>query len=205
MYYDICLSWGESSLEFLKMCFSVVSRRKRLLVVFSWLFFGFMVFGALLASSGLVEVLPWPFEVFSLDVSNALVMALWIFSFNLVLSSFILLTASGAAFFVFPISFLLFRALLWGVLLSELPTPVFLVVIPTLVLEGEGYVFAATAGFGLGLSWFKPEWMFRGENFSRIEAFKRALREFVCLYAFVVMLLFVAAIVETATIVNVLF
>lgn len=191
---------GEVSLGFLRMCFSVVSRRKRLLVVFNWLFFGFMVFGALLASSGLVEVVPWSSEVFGLDVSDTLVMALWIFLFNLVLSGFILLTASGAAFFVFPICFLLFRALLWGVLLSGLPTPMFFVVIPTLVLEGEGYVFAAVAGFGLGMSWFKPDWMFRGENFSRIEAFKRALRECGYLYVFVVIFLFVAAVVETVTI-----
>jgi uncharacterized membrane protein SpoIIM required for sporulation len=134
-------------------------------------------------------------------VDNALLSLLWIFLFNLALSGFLLLTASGVVFFVLPVCFLLFRALFWGVFLSGLPNPLFLLVIPTLVLEGEGYVLAAVAGLGLGLSWLKPELMFREGNLSRLEAFRKALRECAHVYVFVVILLFLAAVVETAALI----
>ena len=189
-------------LEFFGTCFSVVSRRRWFVVVFSWLFFGFLIIGAVLASLGLGKLFFWPLsEPSNLEIDNAFVMALWIFLFNLVLSGFLLLTASGAVFFVFPLCFLLARALFWGVFLSGLPMPLFLVVIPTLVLEGEGYVFAAAAGLGLGLSWLKPKWLFEGESISRMEAFKKSFRECAYFYVFVVLLLLVAAIVETVTLI----
>ena len=172
------------------------------MVVFSWLFFGFLIIGAVLASLGLGKLFFWPLnEPSSLEIGNAFVMFLWIFLFNLALSGFLLLTASGVAFFGLPIFFLLLRAFLWGVFLAGLPMPLFLFVFPTVILEGVGYVLAGVAGLGLGVSWFKPKWMFKGKSLSRLEAFKKAVRECMYIYVLVVIFLLVAAIVETATLV----
>jgi uncharacterized membrane protein SpoIIM required for sporulation len=61
-------------------------------------------------------------------------------------------------------------------------------------------VVAGVAGINLGLSWLKPSWAHKKEVSSRLEAFKMALKECGYLYILVAMLLFAAAIVETATI-----
>jgi len=123
-----------------------------------------------------------------------------IFVLNLVLSAFIVVTLPGMLFFPLSAVFLAYRAVLWGLLLYPLPSWLFLAVLPTLILEGGAYVFAAVAGTVVGLSWVKPSWMFRGEELSRREALKTALKEGKTLYKTVVLLLLVAAIVETATI-----
>jgi len=89
---------------------------------------------------------------------------------------------------------------LWGVLLNGLLTSQFLAAFPTLILEGEGYVLAALAGVNLGLSLLKPEWAYKGEGLSRLEAVKRALKDCAYTYVLVAIFLFVAAVVETVTI-----
>jgi hypothetical protein len=198
-------SYSHKSLrDFLGACFSVVSRRRSFLMVLSWLFFIVLIIGVVLSSTGLVEISPSPFsEPFTLTADNVVVLFLFIFFSNLLLSGFLLLTASGMLFFALPAGLLFFRALLWGVFLAQLSTYRFLTAFPTLVLEGEGYVFAAIAGVELGLSWLKPGWMFRGESLSRLEAFKLAARESARLYVFVTLLLLAAATVETITIFSV--
>jgi len=189
-------------LEFFRSCLSILEKRKWFVVVFNWLFFGFLIIGAFLSSFGLVRVVPWPFgDALVYEQGNALFAFLRIFLFNLFFSGFLLLTASGALFFVLPVCFLLFRAFLWGALFSGLPSPSFLFVLPTLILEGEGYVLAAVAGLELGLSWVKPRWMFGEESLSGVEAFEKALRECAYFYVFVVLLLLATAIVETATLI----
>jgi hypothetical protein len=50
------------------------------------------------------------------------------------------------------------------------------------------------------LAWLKPGWMYEGERFSRLEAFKAALREALYLYVWVGMFLLVSALVEAMTI-----
>lgn len=124
-----------------------------------------------------------------------------IFFFNLFLSAFLFITLSGVAFFVLPVFSLLVRGTLWGLLLNQQPTSMFLASLPTLVLEGEGYVIASVSGIILGLSWLKPKWVFRGKEFSRSEGLKAALKESAYLYFFVATLLLTAAIVEAATII----
>jgi uncharacterized membrane protein SpoIIM required for sporulation len=124
-----------------------------------------------------------------------------IFVFNFVLSAIIVVTLPGIVFFPLSAGFLLFRAVLWGLLLYGLPNWLFLAVLPTLVLEGEAYVFAGVAGAVVGVSWVRPKILYREGNLSGVEAFKKALRECLRLYFFVAVLLFVAAIVETATII----
>jgi len=103
-------------------------------------------------------------------------------------------------FFLFPMVVMVWRAWFWGSLLSQLSTFSFLTVLPTLILEGEGFVFASVTGIILGLSWLKPTVVFGSEGFSRVEAFKEAWRETVRLYVVVALLLFIAALVEAVTI-----
>ncbi len=163
--------------------------------IFAALLLAQFLFGPMLYESALVEVpevlvgVDWP------------IMLAVIFLFNLALSGFLVVTLPGLVFFPLSAATLVYRAFLWGLLLSHLPTPLFLAVLPTLILEGEAYVFAGVAGVVLGLSWLKPGWAYE-KGVSRSEAFKRALRECGRLYLVVAIVLLVAAIVETATIVS---
>jgi hypothetical protein len=111
-----------------------------------------------------------------------------------VVSAFVVVTVPGILFFPFSAAALAFRAILWGLLLYPLPSDYFLAALPTLILEGEAYVLAATAGTVTGFSWLKPE-----TGFSRWEALKKGLKECAQLYIPVSLLLFIAAIVESAT------
>jgi len=190
--------------NFWRSLFSVVWRRVWFLIVLNWLFFGFIVVGGLLVQAGVVEVYAWPFgEVFPVEAADPLFLVGFIFVFNLVLSGFVLVTLTGFAFFGLSLFFLCLRAFLWGTLLSGLSTPLFLVALPTLILEGEGYVLAALAGVVLGISWLKPNWVFReaDEDLSRSEAVKRTLKECARIYVLAALILLIAAVVETATVV----
>jgi len=64
-----------------------------------------------------------------------------------------------------------------------------------------GYVLAALAGVILGLSWLKPRSVYPGAELSRYEAVRRASRECMRIYVLVVLVLFIAAVVETVTLV----
>lgn len=186
---------------------SVVSRRVLFFMVLNWLFFGSIVVGALLGQSGYVRVFEWPIgeEKFQLETGNIVVLIVTIFLFNLFLSGFLVVTLTGLLFFVLPVVFLCVRGFLWGILLGGLSSSRFLLSLPTLFLEGEGYVLAALAGVVLGLSWLLPKWLRKNEELSRSESVKKAVKECLRIYVLAAIILFVAAIVETATIVNVLF
>lgn len=189
-------------LDFLRSSFYAVSKNSLVLVLLNWLFFGFLVIGALLGQAGAM-FFGWRVgeEVLRLGVSNVVFTVLGIFLFNLVVSGFILVTLTGLAFFVLPVVFLLYRALLWGALLNQLSTLLFLVAFLTVVLEGEGYVLAGLAGVNLGLSWLVPKWVHEGENVCRLESVKRALKDVARIYVLIVAFLLVAAVVETLTLV----
>jgi hypothetical protein len=122
-----------------------------------------------------------------------------IFLSNLILSAFVIVTFPGFVFFPISSAMLVFRGFLWGVLLAFQPTWLLLSVIPIIVLEGEGYVFAALAGTVVGVSWLKPRWLYREVNITRAEAFHKALKECLDIYLFVVLFLLVAAVVEAVT------
>lgn len=121
-----------------------------------------------------------------------------IFVSNLVVSGFLLLTAPGLLLFVVPVGVLAWRAAVWGILLNGLSTPAFLAALPTILLEGEGYVSAGATGVILGLSWLRPSWIGQ-EGISRRESLKRAMKECAYLYVLVALLLLAAALVETLT------
>lgn len=165
------------------------------------LYFGFIVVGAFLEQARFMPLYELPSgDDFLLFESGLPLMIVGIFVFNLVVSGFFFTTLSGLVFFAFPVGVLVLRALLWGALLNLLPTSPLLVALPTLVLEGEGYVLAAVSGINLGLSWFKPDWAYENRGFSRLEALKVAAKECLHLYGLVAGLLFVAAVVEAVTI-----
>jgi len=196
---EVCLS------SFLRGVLSVVSKRGWLLVILNWLFFGFVVVGSLL--SGLVSfgqfILLPASEVSPFAQTSPFLLFGFIFVFNLVFSGFAFVTVTGLVFFALSPILLSLRGFLWGVLFAGASTSQFFVILPTLVLEGEGYVFAALAGLLLGLSWLKPEWAYAGESLSRSQALIRALKDGAYIYVLVASLLLAAAIVETMTLVYV--
>ena len=188
--------------KFFKSCFSLISRRILLFVALNWLFFGVMFAGNLLSYGEYGEYFEWPISEGFVDTETLglPLLIMNIFLFNLVVSGFVLVTLSGLLFFALPFAFLVFRAFLWGVLLSGLATPLFLAAFPTLILEGEGYVLASLAGINLGLSWLRPKWAYEVEELSRLESFKKALWDCLRSYVLVALLLFVAAVVEALTV-----
>jgi hypothetical protein len=185
---------------FLKKCFAVLWARSSFFVVFNVLFFGAVFVSALMASL----MFPPPFKgetaVFPSFFGDSWALTLLIvFTSNLVLSAFLVVTLPGLVFFGLSLALLLYRAAVWGLLLAFASSYQFLGALPTVILEGEAYVIASVAGFVLGLSWLKPRWAFRGEGLSRREALVRAFRECFRLYVLVGFILFVAAIAETVT------
>jgi hypothetical protein len=187
---------------FLRAIIDVLSERGKLVTIFNVAFFCSIFIAVLIAQFVfpppvyLDKPLPESWIVFGNEWYTVF---LGILASNLVLSAFVMVTLSGLLFFPLSAFFLMFRAVLWGLLLYSLPSWVFLVVLPTVVVEGEAYVVAAVVGTVTGLSWVKPDWMFKNEKLSRWGTLKVALREGLYLYAVVVLLLFAAAIIETVT------
>lgn len=179
------------------------SRRGRFFAVLNVLFFNSIFLFVLLSE---FLCLPSPYKGAPVGVLEFFLgldwpwMILTIFLFNLVLSGFVFLTLSGLVFFPLSAIVLVIRGALWGIMLNEMSTGGFLLVLPTFILEGEGYVVASVAGTLLGLSWLKPDWIYGGENLSRREALKMALKEVTHMYFFVAVFLLVAAVIETVTI-----
>ena len=190
-------------LSFLRSSIDVLSERGYLLAIFNVAYFCSILFVVLIAQFLFAPPL-YSDEILASSLApfgdGWFMMFVGIFVLNLVLSAFVVVTLPGMLFFPLSAAFLVFRAVLWGLLLYPLPAWLFLAVLPTLIVEGEAYVVAAVAGTVAGLSWVKPSWMFKTEVLSRREALRTALSEGKHLYKAVMLLLFVSAIVETATI-----
>lgn len=189
---------------FLNSCLNALSKRSLTLAALNTLYFGTIFISVLLTQLLFPAPLEQPLEFPGFFITNwgLPLMALSIFTFNLIVSSFLLTTLPGLAFFALPIAVMVWRAAIWGALLNGLPTPLFLTALPTLVLEGEGYVLASLAGIILGLSWLKPSWTYKNKDLSRLDALKNALKDCLHLYVSVAVLLTVAAIVEAFTILS---
>lgn len=192
---------------FLKDCLDLVSKRALLLVALNWLFFCSIIAGALLGRYGYGEFAPWP--IGKAEFAEGLdppFLIVGIFTINLVASAFIVVTLPGLVFFAFPAVVLVLRGLLWGLLFGGVSAFEFLLVLPTLVLEGEAYVFAALAGVNLGLSWLKPSLLYPGERLPTGKKLPRNMaaalgfRDCFKVYVFVAVLLLVAAVVEAVAI-----
>ena len=186
----------------LEPCVAALLKRGMFLAVLNVLFFSLVLAGAFVARWTDVVFYDLSSSRSVLDVgANPLLLAVGIFLFNLVMSGFLLTTFSGLVFFGVPLLVLVWRALSWGALTAQLPSPQFFVALPTFVLEGEAYVIAAVAGVLLGLSWLKPAWVARGQKMTRLGALRAALAECVRFYFWVVLLLIIGAVVEAVTLV----
>lgn len=123
---------------------------------------------------------------------------LYIFFFNLAVSALAVITLPGFAFFPLAPATLIFRGYIWGTLLHFQPSWMLLLALPTLILEGLAYVFAASAGLIVGSSWICPKWMSK-DAITRFQTFKKGLRESAYLYVPIVLIFLTAAAVETLT------
>lgn len=192
-----------------KSSWAVLWARPRLLVLMNVVFFG----GLLVSTLAMGTLFPpTPYANLHPDIPDYFLglswplMVLAIFLSNLALSAFVVVSLPGFVFFPASACLLGYRAFLWGLLFGPLPTYTFLAALPIIFLEGEAYVLAATAGTTVGVSWLKPAWLqsarlHTSEAPSRCDAFRRALKECSEIYVLVILLLFVAAAVETATII----
>jgi len=185
--------------ELLSLSSSSLLKRRSLFALMNVLYFGSMLVAALITGRQYALLDGWGAEWNSVGAEGFGVMFMSIFLFNLVVSGFLMLTLTGLLFFALPTGFLIVRAALWGSMLNQLSTPAFLAALPTLLLEGEGYVIAGVAGANLGLSWLKPSWISDGVV-SRRDTLKQAVKECTHLYVLVAALLLAAAVVETSTI-----
>jgi hypothetical protein len=177
---------------FLGVLSALLSRRLWLLTLLNAVFFCGM-FAAALATRG-----PYLSNEEQGVTGEIGITFLSIFVSNLVVSGYLLLTVPGLLLFAVPVGVLAWRAAMWGVLLNGLSTPALLAALPTILLEGEGYVFAGAAGVILGLSWLRPRWVGL-EDVSRRESLRRAMKECAHLYVLVALLLLAAAAAETLT------
>jgi uncharacterized membrane protein SpoIIM required for sporulation len=182
-----------------RSCRRVFTGRIQLLIALNWLFFGSVLLSAFLAQL-------WPnlsdgsAEGFSPFSGNLLLLFLFIFTFNLIISAFLMLTLSGVLFFALPLVFLFVRGMIWGWLAFWAASETLLFALPTLCLEGEAYVLASAAGINIGLSWLKPGLTYKDEDLSRKEAFRRSWSECLHIYFLVSVLLLTASIAEVLTI-----
>jgi len=188
---------------FLKSCVDVVVRRRRFFVVLNLIFLWTVFASALFASF----FVPPPFEneglkgvPFLVSSNDWFAMIFVIFLFNLCLSAFAIVTLPGFVLFFLSGTMLVYRGVIWGLLLAFMPADFFVLVLPTLLLEAEAYVLAGVAGTVLGLSWLMPKRVYGNEIVSRRQALRMALKETLFVYFIVTLILFSAAVVETATI-----
>jgi Stage II sporulation protein M len=120
---------------------------------------------------------------------------------NLFLASLVAITLPSLAIPFWGVGVALFRAALWGVVLSPAEpsfTAHFVLQLPTFVLEGMGYVLASFAVLELwrGVLAPGPGGAGPGEGRSRGDAYVAGIRDTVALYAGVAALLAVAAAYE---------
>jgi hypothetical protein len=95
----------------------------------------------------------------------------------------------------------IFRAVLWGLLLSPANAGLSLVMIPhsiTLILEGQGYILALLAAFIHGKSVVAPKSVGASGLW---EGYKKGLKSTALLYILVVIVLLIAAIYEAVEVI----
>lgn len=123
-----------------------------------------------------------------------------IFVFNSIFGSFLaitLLNLVGLGILVF-----IYRPIMWGLIYaptSPSATMLLIAVIPTLILEGVAYVIAFAASLDFVLAIAKPKSL--GEE-SRFKAWKKAWVYNLKSYVLVLIMLLVAAVVESITLVS---
>jgi len=191
--------------DFFRLCWGMVLARRKLFVLFNFLFFScvFVVAACAHLMYFLWFLLAGRLTLLGLLRGLGVFSLFAVFLFNLAVAAFVVITLPGFVFFPLSAVMLLFRAFLWGLLVYAMPVSLFLFALAVMVFEGEAYVVAALAGTVVGFSWLNPKRAHGVEGLSRFEAFKRGLKECLRFYVVVALLLFVAAVIETVTILNV--
>ncbi len=184
-------------IELFRKGIELLSNRAMVFVILNWVFFSSILMGSLLVQ---VERVTTPISVELKSFWEAASLVGRVFVFNLFVSSFMVVTLPGIAFFALSPLLLFVKGTLWGSSLANMPSWRVLVILPTLILEGEAYVLAGVAGVNLGLSWLRPWWLYEGD-IPRKEAFLKAWNECSHIYSWVTMILFLAAVMEVATII----
>ncbi|MEN6552714.1 MAG: stage II sporulation protein M [Methanobacterium sp.] len=136
----------------------------------------------------------------AIGAGDVIKVILTIFVFNSILGSFLaitLLNLIGIGTLVF-----IYRPIMWGLVYA--PTSphaamLLIAVIPTLILEGVAYIIAFAASLDFVLAIVKPKSL--GEE-SRFKAWKKAWTYNLKSYVLVLIMLFVAAVVESVTIIS---
>jgi len=118
----------------------------------------------------------------------------------LFLGSLLSITLPGLVFMTIPMA--LYRAILWGIMFPATMLKGYLMALPVILLEGEGYAVAMVPGINLSLSLLKPEKLYGTR--SRREALAVALREIVPYYVLVALVLLAAAFTEVFTVISLL-
>lgn len=136
----------------------------------------------------------------AIGAGDVIKVILTIFVFNSILGSFLAITVLnliGIGTLVF-----IYRPIMWGLIYaptSPSATMLLIAVIPTLILEGAAYVIAFTASLDFVLAIAKPKAL--GEE-SRFKAWKKAWTYNLKSYVLVLIMLLVAAVVESVTIIS---
>ncbi|WP_424355524.1 stage II sporulation protein M [Methanobacterium sp. MBAC-LM] len=136
----------------------------------------------------------------AIGAGDVIKVILTIFVFNSILGSFLAITVLnliGIGTLVF-----IYRPIMWGLIYaptSPSATMLLIAVIPTLILEGAAYVIAFTASLDFVLAIAKPKAL--GEE-SRFKAWKKAWTYNLKSYVLVLIMLLVAAVVESVTLIS---
>ncbi|OEC87353.1 MULTISPECIES: stage II sporulation protein M [Methanobacterium] len=136
----------------------------------------------------------------AIGAGDVIKVILTIFVFNSILGSFLaitLLNLIGIGTLVF-----IYRPIMWGLIYAPTSSGaamLLIAVIPTLILEGVAYIIAFAASLDFVLAIAKPKAL--GEE-SRFKAWKKAWAYNLKSYVLVLIMLFVAAVVESVTIIS---
>ena len=147
-------------------------------------------------STSLNTTIPSLFQAIS--AGDLISVILTIFGFNASLGSFFFITVLnmiGIGTLIF-----LYRPFLWGFIYAPInpqATALLIYVIPTLLLEGLAYVMAFAASTDFILSIIKPHAL---DEEKRWDAFKKAWINNLKSYVLILIVLFIAAVVEAVTI-----
>jgi hypothetical protein len=138
----------------------------------------------------------------AINAGQVATIILTIFGINSIFGTFLTITLPN----VVGLGSIIFitRPFLWGIIYAPINphhTMLLIAVTPTMILEGTAYIIAFVSSIDLFLAIIKPQKL--GEE-SRIKALKKAVLYNLKSYVLVLIVLFVAAVVETVTILTVI-
>lgn len=149
------------------------------------------------AGSEIETALPGLLEAY---LNNPILAVGYTFVINLVLGTVLWITIPGLILFVLAPLTAFYRAMAWGIIFAPTQPSLVILVLPTLLSEGLGYVLAVVPSMRLGMSWLLPKLAFKQEALSRGQAFRKAFYEMGHAYLIVIIALLAAAIIEVGSV-----